>query len=72
MGTDDLWLRVVETLEGVKVVNGEYYAHPMTLPSSQTVALQKRNCANENNGNDINWKRLDKRFNLLQYYTTKK
>lgn len=72
LGTDDLWLRVVETLEGVKVVNGEYYAHPMTLPSSQSVALQKRNCANENNGNDINWKRLDKRFNLLQYYTTKK
>lgn len=42
-------------------------AHPMTLPKSQAVALQKRNCADENNGNDINWDKLNEHFNLLQY-----
>lgn len=65
LGTDDLWLRAVEIVENIKVVNGCYYAHPMTLPSSQTIALQKHNCANTNNGNDINWKKLDCHFGLF-------
>lgn len=65
LGTDDLWLRAIETIENVEVVNGSYYAHPMTLPSSQTIALQKHNCADTNNGNDINWRKLDEHFGLL-------
>lgn len=64
--TDDLWLRAIEIIENIGVVNGEYYAHPMTLPSSQNIALQKSNCAKENNGNDINWDRLDRYFSLYR------
>lgn len=66
LGTDDLWLRAIETVENIKVVNGGYYAHPMTIPSSQIIALQKHNCADTNNGNDINWEKLDGHFGLLE------
>lgn len=66
--TDDLWLKAMEIKEGINIVCGEYYAHPMTLPSSQTIALQKNNCAKENNGNDINWDRINNRLGLLEYF----
>ncbi|MCM1109241.1 MAG: hypothetical protein NC388_09375 [Clostridium sp.] len=74
LGTDDLWLRAIETVEGIGVVNGGYYAHPMTLPTSQAIALQKRNCAIMDNGNDINWHKLNCYFglyDLLKNHTDK-
>lgn len=48
---DDMWLKVQELLGNFKVVNGDYYAHPMTIPSSQKIALQKVNDA-EDSRND--------------------
>lgn len=48
---DDMWLKIQELLGNYKVVNGDYYAHPMTIPSSQKIALQKVNDA-EDSRND--------------------
>jgi len=45
LGADDIWLMVMEILSDTKVVVGKYYAHPVTLPSSQKIALQKINNA---------------------------
>ena len=44
---DDMWLKVQELLENVKVAKGPYYAHPVTLPSSQKIALQRKNTTGE-------------------------
>lgn len=66
LNTDDLWLKAVEIKENVKCAIGEYYAHPMTLPSSQEIALQKKNCDIITNINDINWGKLNSYFNLYQ------
>jgi hypothetical protein len=43
LGADDLWLMVMEILSDTRVVVGDYYAHPLMLPTSQSVALQKTN-----------------------------
>lgn len=44
---DDMWLKVQELLSNYMVVSGDYYAHPMTIPNSQKIALQKANDATE-------------------------
>lgn len=43
LGADDLWLKAVEIVTNVKVVSGEYYPCPITLPISQVISLQKIN-----------------------------
>lgn len=60
---DDMWLKIQELRSDVMVVNGKYFAHPMTLPSSQGLALQ-----HENNAADS---RNDKYLKLLsEHYKT--
>lgn len=71
LGTDDLWLKAIEVMMEVGVVKGKYYAHPMTLPTSQKIALQARNNSNTNNGNDTNWKKLNDKFELFDLLKNK-
>ena len=40
LGADDIWLFVMEFLSKTKVVVGSYYAHPVTIPSSQILQIQ--------------------------------
>ena len=47
LAADDIWLLVMEVLSNTKVVVGNYYAHPVTIPSSQIFALQKINNGNQ-------------------------
>lgn len=63
---DDLWLKAMELMAGIPVVAGGYYAHPLTLPSSQCVSLQSVNNERTKARNDIYWNNLNERFNLLK------
>lgn len=62
---DDLWLKAMELHANVKVVNGSYYAHPVTLPTSQKVSLQSVNRDKIHSRNDLYWKKMDKYYDLL-------
>mgnify|MGYP002623930268 CR=1 FL=1 len=64
---DDLWLKAVELINGVDVASGDYYAHPVTLPSSQKIALQKTNARKSNPRNETIWNNLVKYFSLNDY-----
>ena len=64
---DDLWLKAIEIISGVKVVSGAYYAHPVTLPSSQRIALQKVNARKSNPRNRVIWADLIEYFSLNNY-----
>lgn len=48
---DDLWLMVMEILSDTKVVIGDFYGHPMIIPSSQTISLKAINNAVESRNN---------------------
>ena len=61
---DDMWLKVQELIADVKVVNGRYYAHPVTIPTSQKIALQKENDAQDSRSN--------KYLRLMNEYYNKK
>lgn len=63
---DDLWLKAMELHANVKVVNGSYYAHPVTLPTSQKVSLQSVNRDKSHSRNDFYWKKMDKYYDLLK------
>lgn len=60
LDADDLWLMAMETLSGTEVVIGDYYAHPVTIPSSQKKALRKTNTGRE--------RRNDKYLELLEQH----
>ena len=60
---DDIWLYVMEVLSNTNVVVGDYYAHPITLPSSQQIALQDTNNATESR-NDLYLKLLEGVYNF--------
>jgi len=62
---DDMWLKVHELLNNVKVVKGFYYAHPVILPSSQKIALRKTNNA-ENSRNDKYLQCLNEYYRLKE------
>lgn len=61
---DDLWLKAIEIVEGVKVVKGEYYAYPFQIPKSQIVSLRLTNNDISNPQNDPQWKNLVEHFNI--------
>lgn len=61
---DDLWLKAIELKEGVKVVSGEYYAHPVTIPTSQKIALRKVNTRKDNPRNNTIWNDLVNYFSF--------
>lgn len=63
---DDLWLKAVELVFDYPVITGEYFAPPITTPSSQRLALLRKNCG-VGNGNNIQWTRLVKEFNLFEF-----
>ncbi len=64
--TDDLWLRMHETLERVPVVGGGYRFMGLSIWGTQRIALKHSNCSNkENNGNDVAWKGLCNHYNVI-------
>lgn len=63
--TDDLWLKAMEMLSGIKVACGTFYPNPVTVTGSQKISLRSVNKGSENR-NDIQWRALDARFNLRQ------
>ncbi len=63
--TDDLWLRIHETLEGIPVAGGGYQFPGLSIRGTQKIALKHNNCSNEeNNGNDVAWKKLCNHYNI--------
>jgi len=64
--TDDLWLRMHETLERIPVVSGGYRFMGLPIWGTQRIALKHSNCSNEdNNGNDIAWNGLCNYYNVI-------
>lgn len=70
--TDDLWLRIHETLEGIPVAGGGYNLPGLTIIGSQRIALMSINCTDkEDNGNDVAWKKLCNHYGVAyDYHTT--
>lgn len=62
---DDLWLKAVETVNGIKVATGPFFPKPVTIKSSQKVSLRKINKGIENR-NNLQWKALDEHFHLKE------
>ena len=63
--TDDLWLRIHETLEGIPVAGGGYQFPGLSIRGTQKIALRHNNCSNEeNNGNDVAWKKLCNHYKI--------
>jgi len=63
--TDDLWLRIHETLEGIPVASGGYQFPRLSIRGTQKIALKHNNCSNEeNNGNDVAWKKLYNHYKI--------
>lgn len=63
--TDDLWLKAVEMVSGIKVACGSFYPNPVTVTGSQKISLRSINKGAENR-NDIQWKAMDDHFKLRQ------
>lgn len=61
LSTDDLWLKVHELKNDIKVVIGEYFCISPNIVGSQKKSLSNKNWQNDNQ-NDINWS------NLVDYY----
>lgn len=68
---DDLWLKAIELVYGYKIITSNFFAHPITIPNTQLYALKKSNCGVDN-GNDIQWINLSKRYKLYEYFNSKK
>jgi len=67
--TDDLWLRIHETLEGIPVAGGGYQFPGFSIIGTQKKALKHNNCSDdENNGNDVAWKRLCNHYTVNYGY----
>ena len=66
LNADDLWLKAVEIFSDVKVVSGDYYSCPVTLPSSQRISLQSINNSEENPRNELYLKKLNDYFKLIE------
>jgi len=63
--TDDLWLRIHETLEGIPVAGCGYQFPGLSIRGTQKIALKHENCSTEdNNGNDAAWKKLCKHYSI--------
>jgi len=62
LGADDLWLKAVEIVNNVKVVSGDYYPCPVTLPTSQVISLQAINNNIETPFNDLYIEQLTRFF----------
>jgi hypothetical protein len=60
LNADDLWLKSVEIISKIPVVNGNYYAYPLMIPSSQKISLRHINNNETNPLNDKQWKNLIK------------
>ena len=63
LSADDLWLKAMEILSDSKVVVGDYYAVPTTIPSSQRISLKSINNGTENR-NDKCMKNLQNEYDL--------
>lgn len=63
LGTDDLWLKVMEVIAGIPVATGDYNCAYPKISGSQKSSLSKENWKIEDK-NDINWRKLVAHFNL--------
>lgn len=63
LGTDDLWLKMMESIALIPVVTGDYNSGYPTIIGSQKNSLSKENWKKEDK-NDKNWKLLNKHFKL--------
>lgn len=61
LSTDDLWLKVHELKNDIKVVIGEYFCMSPNIIGSQKISLSNKNWQNDNQ-NDTNWR------NMVNYY----
>ncbi|SFE81777.1 glycosyl transferase [Thermophagus xiamenensis] len=60
---DDLWLKVIEFKNNVNVATGDFFAHPMVIPSTKKSALMRRNVGEEKL-NDFQFRRLCEYFDI--------
>ncbi len=64
---DDLWLKINALLNNKTIATGgKFFPIPLTIPSSQKFGLRNKNVGG--NENDIQWNKLNKAFNLIQYF----
>lgn len=63
---DDLWLKSVQLLHGVRVVQGAFFSHPMTIPRTHKSSLMQVNVQSLKL-NDRQFKELDNHFNLKRF-----
>jgi hypothetical protein len=68
---DDLWLKANELRMNVTVASGgEYFSHPVIIPHSQKIRLQKTNNSTSNRNNN-QWNALREYFDLDTVYFNK-
>lgn len=68
---DDLWLKCHEILAGVPVAVGDNIPPSIEINGSQRVSLRATNCGTESdNGNDVQWRALDKQYDINQKLIT--
>lgn len=63
LGTDDLWLKMMELIANIPVVTGNYNCGNPGIIGSQKSSLSKENWKIEDK-NDVNWRLLVDHFNL--------
>ncbi|MDR1678757.1 MAG: hypothetical protein LBR81_03165 [Prevotellaceae bacterium] len=69
---DDLWLKANELRMKITIASGgEYFAHPVIIPNSQKIRLQKINNSSSNRNND-QWQALCEYYDLNTIYFDKK
>ncbi len=61
---DDLWLKVMELKTDTPLVISTYYANPPSIRATAKSALSVSNRRNGTNGNDLQWKALERKFKL--------
>ncbi|WP_300770740.1 hypothetical protein [uncultured Bacteroides sp.] len=59
---DDLWLKAMEIIQGIKVVNGDYFCTGIEIGGTQKISLSKTNIVN--GLNDEQWSKLCKVYNI--------
>lgn len=62
---DDLWLRIHETTNKIKVANGEYICIGVEVKGTQRISLHSDNFTSKlDNGNDTGWRKLCSYYRL--------
>jgi hypothetical protein len=67
LSADDLWLKVNEMIENIRVATGEFYPEPMYLTTAANSALSSNNVQGEKR-NDSVWIQLIHKYKLENYF----